>query len=256
MIPIKHELLVELISNPLLREENFISSTLSDISSDDVLSFRKVLQFNEQELLINPFIHTKKYISYDEIEKISKIYFGKCGLHREMYTKKVKTYGLILFKYLLQSRKPLWLRDIAKYEFILFSQLWITGYNNDNLLNRQHISNHYLVNNLCRLGEFSFDIEAYMDNPETTEFLFKQKTNKYLVFIGNHETPSVSTKSIDTITYSLIRFCRQPRSILEINNFLRNQLSLNEKESTKISHSLTSLLESWNILNLFTTSAG
>nr|WP_312292246.1 hypothetical protein [Clostridium chromiireducens] len=250
----KHELLIDLVSSPLFREEKFTSLRWSDISSNDILSFRQFLQLNEQEILIRPFAHTKKYISYDEIEKISKIYFVKYGLHRKMYTEKVKTYGLIIFKYLLHSRKPFWLLNIAKYEFIMFSQLWITSYNNENILNPQQISNQYLLSNLCRLGKFSFDIEAYMENPETSEFLFNHEINKYLVFIGHSETPSVSTKSIDKFTYSLIRFCTQPRSILEINNFLKNQLSLDEEECMNISHSLVDLLESWNILKLLTAS--
>jgi len=254
MISMKHELIVELISNPVLIEEKIMHSLLPDISSNDVVKFRNFLQFNEQELLINPFINTRKYISHDEIEEISRIYFEKYGLHKERYTKKVKTYGLILFKYLLQSQKPFWLRDIAKYELILFSQLWSAGYNYNNFLNPPQGGREYLVSNLCRLGKFSFDIEAYMENPETTKSLFKQEVDKYLVFLGHSESPSVSTKSIDKITYSLVRFCRQPRSILEINKFLENKLVLSEKECLNISHSLVSLLESWNILKIFTTS--
>lgn len=248
MLPMKHELLIELVSNPLFREEEIRCSPWSDISLNDILNFRQVLQFNEQETLINPFGYTKKYISYDEIEKISKIYFKKYGLNRKMYTEKVKTYGLIIFKYLLHSRKPFWLRDIAKYEFILFSQLWITSYNNENIVNPQHISNQYLLSNLCRLGKFSFDIEAYMENPETSEFLFKQEIDKYLVFLGHSEKPSVSIKSIDKITYFLLKFCTQPRSLQEISNFLKNKLSLSENESMNISYRLVSLIESWNIL--------
>jgi hypothetical protein len=253
MIPMKHELLIEILSNPLFRDEKSTSSLLPDISRNDIFSFRQILQFNEQEILIHPFVHTKKYISYDEIEKISKSYFGKYGLNRKMYTEKVKTYGLIIFKYLLHSRKPFWLRDIAKYEFILFSQLWITSYN-ENLLNPQHISNQYLLSNLCKLGKFSFNIEAYMENPETSEFLLKQEVEQYLVFIGHSETPSVSTKSVDKITYFLLRFCTQPRSIQEISNFLKNKLFLSEKESMNISYRLVGFLERWNILKLVVTS--
>jgi hypothetical protein len=256
MLPMKHELLIECVSNPLFTEEQLTYSPWSDISNNDILSFRKVLQFNEQEILIHPFVHTKKYISYDEMEKISEIYFGKYGLLRKMYTEKVKSYGLIMFKYLLHSRKPFWLQDIAKYEFILFSQLWITSYNNEKFLNQQQIENQYLVSNLCRLGKFSFDIEAYMENPETSEFLFKQEVDKYLVFIGHSETPCVSIKSIDKITYFLLRFCTQPRSMPEISNFLKNKLSLSESQSMNISYRLVSLLESWNILKLVIPSVG
>lgn len=246
--PTKHELLIEFISNPLFTEGEFMSSYWLDKYSHDLVSFRKFLQFNEQEILISPFVQTKKYISYEEIKKISKIYFDKYGLHREVYTKKVKAYGLIIFKYLLDSRKPFWLCDIAKYEFILFSQLWIDSYNNKYLLNQQPFSNKYLLNGLCRLGKFSFDIQTYMENPEKKEFLFKQETDKYLVFIGDTETPSVRTKSIDKTTYCLLRFCKQPRAIHEISSFLENKLLLSNSKSMNMSYSLVSLLESWKII--------
>lgn len=249
MTPNKHEILVEFVSNPILREELFLNSTFSGIPISDVLSFRKFLQFNEQELLLNPFIHTKKYLSNDEIEKISRIYFRKYGLHREMYTKKVKLYGLILWKYLLRSKKPFWLIDIAKYEFIMFSQLWNDDYNHNDFIEPQkNISGQYLTSNLCRLGKFCFDIEAYIENPGDAKYLFNHKINKYIAFIGCSESLSVRTKSIDKITYSLIKFCVQSKSMREINKFLKNQLSLADKESINISHCLVSLLGNWNIL--------
>lgn len=250
MPPLKHELLIEIVSNPLFKEELLTSFDWTDVSSDDILSFRNVLQFNEQEILIRPFAYTKRYISNKDLEIISNFYFSKYGLHRKRYTEKVKTYGLILFKYLCQARKPCWLQDIAKYEFILFSQLWITSSNHDNVFNSQASSRRYLVSNLCKLKKFSFDIEAYMKNSEDLELLLGQKTDTYLIFIGHSKTPSVSIKSIDKVTYSFIKFCTQARSLSEISGFFKAKLSFNEKESTDISLKIIDSLTTWNILNI------
>jgi len=246
----QHELLLELISRPTLEDKQLFYPNWADTFSNEILELRRFLQFNEQEILMRPFIHTTRYLSYKEIEKISEAYFTKYGLHREMYTKKVKAYGLAILSYLFRTQKPSWLIDVARYEYILFSQLWISNPNYEEFFDSQPVLEQYVMCRFCRLGKFSFDIETYMDNLETSEFLFKQPFEKYLVFIGDPSAPYVSVKNIEKNVYSLLKLCRKPRSISEIILFLETNFSFSTEEKTNVYYQLIELLKSWNILEL------
>lgn len=244
----KHELLLELLSKPVYKDHILLGSDLSDTSSSEILEFRRFLQFNEQEILVRPFTLTKDYLTYEEIEKVSSVYFSKYGLRREIYTKKVKAYGLNLLKFLYRNRKPNWLIDIARYEYMLFSQLWFSKPNNQGKINSQSNLDKYQIKNSCKLGRFSFDVENYMKSPKESEFLFKHLVNTYLVFIGNSELPSVSIKNVGQNIYYLLRFCTEPKSILEIDSFLASKFLLYPQKYINTSYDLIDLLTTWNML--------
>ena len=248
----KHEFLLEILSKPLFEESILAEHKWNDISIVEVLEFRKILQFNEQEILSRPFTHTRKYLTYTEIEKVSEIYFTKYGLHKENYTKKVKAYGLFLFMFLSRNKKPIWLLDIARYEYMLFSRLWFHKPNEVEKTVWKSNTDTYKLSNSCKLGRFSFDIEVYMENPIKNKSLLKQALDTYLVFIGDFQSLSVLIKKVDRNSYHLLRFCKEPKTKLQIAAFLESNFSDHSRDVIGISHNWIEMFKNWKILDQFT----
>jgi hypothetical protein len=252
----EHELLLEILSKPFFEESLLQEGNFNNLLSIDVTKFRDFLRFNEQEILIRPFMNTINYLTYDEIKEISNIYFSKHGLHKDAYTNKVKAYGLEICRFLYRNKKPKWLLDIMKYDYILFSQIWL--YESKHLEKPALMytekpyspcaAQAYKLSNYCKLGRFSFNIELYIDNPVKNDILRNQSVDTYLVFIGNFKLPSVQIKKLEKPSYYLLKFCIMPKTEYQIVSFLRDNFFPNLPDAVKISSHLIELLRDWKIL--------
>jgi hypothetical protein len=247
ILPRLNEVLVELLSSPI---PNYTIGDLGILNTilPDILAFREVLEFNEREILIRPFSNTSKYLQYEILQEVSHIYFKRYGLQKLFYTQKVKIFGLTLIRYLSKYRLETWIRDLARYEMLVFSQLWVNEENfiDIHIYSYSQVERYVYRKDICKIAKFSFNIKAYIESSTSPQSpLNQERKASYLVFIGNTREPHVSIQEINEPIYSLLRFCFTLRSDLELKEFLNKKgLNVNEIFYKKLINKLIQ----WNIL--------